>query len=843
MPRAAVVTGMGVVSPYGVGRATFWSGLVEGRPAIGPITLFETEGFRSRLAGEVPRDVRLPRASRRRSRADRLVITAADEAVADAGLTRADLRPAAIVIGGIGGGMLEAESWYLRAARDGVDDAGLRRALSTILPGAHAECLARRYGVAGPTETVVLACSSGAAALAFAADLIGEGVVPVALAGGVDALTRICFMGFNALKLLDPRPCRPFSRDRKGMSVGEGAGIVVLEEASFAVRRGARVYAGLAGYGLTTDAYHITAPRPDAEGSLQAMVTALERAGVSPTDVGYVNAHGTGTPQNDRAEAIALGKVFDPAGVLISASKSLIGHTMAAAGALESIATILSLVEGVVPPTANLVEPDPEIPFDCVPVVARRARLRWAMSNSFGFGGQNVSLLFGPAGAGGTGAGRVSAGPARRLELRPDGPRGPAVVRLREDRGRILITGVGMVSALGAGGGDVVRSALACGRPGLGPVTAFATDGLPSHLAGQVGELGDQVTAEELRRLPRVSQFAVVACRLALIDAGIEAGSLPTLGLVLGSDYGDIRSIEAFFSGFVARGPLGLSALVFPSTVMNAMAGHAAMAVGARGPMATINHPGVSGEIAVARAVSLLRSGRTPAALVGGVDEVCPILYRELARGGRLSPGRGGATEGCWPFDRRANGTVLGEGATVLLLEAEAHAAARGARPYAELGDAVVSTLPAAARRVGRRPGILDAALEAGGPAPGGVDAVYLTGSGDPVLDAVELRLLARLSGDPAQAARWPGARLTALTPLVGSHAGLGGLRVAAAAVATVAAGQVPALPDLRSPVHEGLPWVQGGTAPAPRRTGAVLVHAVAPGGSRVAITVRSLTT
>jgi 3-oxoacyl-(acyl-carrier-protein) synthase len=398
-----------------------------------------------------------------------------------------------------------------------------------------------------------------------------------------------------------------------------------------------------------------------------------------------------------------------------------------------------------------------------------------------------------------------------------------------------------MVSALGIGGGDLVRTALACGRPALRPVTAFATDGLRSHLAGQVGELGGQLTAEELRRLPRVSQFAVVACRLALSDAGIEAGGLPALGLVLGSDYGDIRSIEAFFSGFVARGPLGLSPLVFPSTVMNAMAGHAAMAVGARGPMATINQPGVSGEIAIARAVSLIRSGRAPAALAGGVDEVCPILYRELARRGTLSPGRRGATEGCWPFDRRANGTVLGEGATVLLLEAEAHADARGARAYAELGDVVVGTLPSAARRVGRHPGILGDALEVGGLGRGAVDVVYLTGSGDPALDAVELGLLAPLSGSPAQAARWPGPRLTALTPLVGSHAGLGGLRVAGAAVATVAASRVPALPDLRSPVREDLAWVEGAAAPTALRTDTVLVHAVGHGGTRAAIVVRSL--
>jgi 3-oxoacyl-[acyl-carrier-protein] synthase II len=237
----------------------------------------------------------------------------------------------------------------------------------------------------------------------MAAELIRAGEAPLALAGGVDALTRICFMGFNALKLLDPEPCRPFARDRRGMSLGEGAGVVVLEDAAHAAARGARPYAALAGYGLTTDAYHMTAPHPDAEGSVRARVEALEDAGVPAGAVGHVNAHGTGTVQNDRAEALALRKVFGADGVLLSANKSLIGHTMAAAGALEAIATVLTLVTGRVPPTANLTDPDPEIPFDCVPGVARPLQSEWAMSNSFGFGGQNVSLVFGrpPGGRGG----------------------------------------------------------------------------------------------------------------------------------------------------------------------------------------------------------------------------------------------------------------------------------------------------------------------------------------------------------------------------------------------------------------------------------------------------------
>lgn len=395
-----VVTGLGVVSPYGLGRRAFWAGLAAGRCAIGPITLFATEGFRSRIAAEVPEDTVIPHVSRRRSRADRLAIAAADEAVADAGLTRADLEPAAVVVGGIGGGMLEAEAWYWRLVREGVDDPRLRATLRNVLPAAHTEALARRYRTTGPKEAVVLACSSGAAALGLAADLIQAGRAPLALAGGVDALTRICFMGFNALKLLDPEPCRPFARDRRGMSLGEGAGFVVLEGAAHAAARGAVPYAELSGYGLTTDAYHMTAPHPDAEGSVRAMIEALEQARAAAGAVGYVNAHGTGTVHNDRAEALALRKVFGPESVLVSANKSLIGHTMAAAGALEGIATVLTLTHQLVPPTAHLDVPDPDIPFDCVAHAARPARLEWAMSNSFGFGGQNMSLLFHrPAGA------------------------------------------------------------------------------------------------------------------------------------------------------------------------------------------------------------------------------------------------------------------------------------------------------------------------------------------------------------------------------------------------------------------------------------------------------------
>jgi 3-oxoacyl-[acyl-carrier-protein] synthase II len=389
-----VVSGLGIVSPYGAGIKTFWTGLAAGACAIKPITLIDTEGFRSRIAAEIPADVMSTLGpSRRRSRADRIALAAAREALADAGLPGRQAAEAALLVGAVGGGMLEGEEWYWEETRQGRPSRRLR-ALRSILPFSHAETLSWRLGLTGPKETVVMACASGAASIALGADLVRAGVTSLALVGGVDALTRICFMGFNALKLLDPTPCRPFDRDRRGMSIGEAAAFLVIEEAGHCRARGGRAHARLAGYGMTTDAHHVTSPHPEGEGMIEAMRRALADAGLAPSAVGYVNAHGTGTPQNDRAEALALRHVFGDGGVLVSSTKSLVGHTMAAAGSVEAVATILALQHGLLPPTANLEHVDPEVPFDCVPGSARPSAIAAGLSNSFGFGGQNVSLVF-----------------------------------------------------------------------------------------------------------------------------------------------------------------------------------------------------------------------------------------------------------------------------------------------------------------------------------------------------------------------------------------------------------------------------------------------------------------
>jgi 3-oxoacyl-[acyl-carrier-protein] synthase II len=400
-------------------------------------------------------------------------------------------------------------------------------------------------------------------------------------------------------------------------------------------------------------------------------------------------------------------------------------------------------------------------------------------------------------------------------------------------RPRVVVTGVGSVSALGAGSGAAVGEALARGVPAIGPVRAFPTEGCSSRLGGEIGDLTTHLQDGEARRLSRASQLALVAARLALTDASLPPGQPATMGLVLGSHWGDFRSSETFALGFLERGILGLSPLVFPSTVMNAMAAQVSIAVGIRGPMLTMNEVDVAGELAVARGAALIASGRASAVLAGGSDELSPILYRELSRLGTMSRTAPGP-EGCRPFDRRANGTVLGEGATFLVLESAESALTRGVRVYAELAGAAWGNLLTPAHGFPsprwRDPLTVRRALASAGVVPEAVETVYLTGSGHPEHDACELDLVARALGGGR-------ARLTALTPLVGEHAGLGALRAAAAALAVAGSG-VSALPDLAEPIRHDLRFVE---SPSEGTPGTALVHGLARGGTHVALVLRTL--
>ncbi len=400
-PRIAV-TGLGVICALGRNQREFWSGLVEGRCAIGALDLFEAAGCLSDRAAQAPLSESrgAARGDRRLSRTDRLCLIAAEEALRQAGLAgdgAAQDAAAAfgVSIGSSTAGMLEAED-YVRAGIAGGFDRAAPSGVLRLPTSCPSDALARRIGAGGPRLSNMTACASSALSIGFAADAIRAGDAPGMIAGGGDALCLLTYAGFNALRLLDPLPCRPFDRSRQGLSLGEGAGILVLEAWEHAAARGARVLAELLDYGASCDAHHMTAPHPEGRGAGAALSEALRRAGLPADGVGHVNAHGTGTTMNDLSEAqglrLALGEMA--ARVPVTAPKGALGHLLGGAGAVEAVALVLSLLHQVVPPTAGHSLTDPAIGLDVVSGRPRVVAFEHALTNSFGFGGSNATLAF-----------------------------------------------------------------------------------------------------------------------------------------------------------------------------------------------------------------------------------------------------------------------------------------------------------------------------------------------------------------------------------------------------------------------------------------------------------------
>jgi 3-oxoacyl-[acyl-carrier-protein] synthase II len=394
--RAVVVTGMGAVTALGPDLAAFEQGLRAGRTGVRRITLFDPAGFRTDLAAQADEpefpdlEGGLPV---RTSRPDRFGLRAALSAVADAGIRREDLHRAAVVFGTGTGGAPDTESYMIERGAGRLPPAGR---LLPHQPAAVTDLVARVLGSLGPRATIMTACSSSATAIGHAMDLIRLGRVDVAVAGGAEGLCRLTYAGFGALRATSPELCRPFDADRKGLNLGEGAAALLLESADHARARGARIYACLAGYGVTTDAYHMTAPHPQGEGAARAMRAALEDAGLPASAVGYINAHGTATPHNDAAETLAIKAVFGPhaPAIPVSSIKSMVGHTLGAAGAIEAVASVLALCRGFLPPTVNHHQAEPSFGLDYIPETARQQQVEVVLSSSFAFGGNNAVLVF-----------------------------------------------------------------------------------------------------------------------------------------------------------------------------------------------------------------------------------------------------------------------------------------------------------------------------------------------------------------------------------------------------------------------------------------------------------------
>jgi 3-oxoacyl-[acyl-carrier-protein] synthase II len=857
-PAGVVVTGIGAVTAYGAGTGVLWRGVRDGVVAIRPVKKLPMDGYRTTYGGEVPASA-LPVRDRigrppgggpdrgPREPALDFAIAAAEEAMAGCGLFSVPAERWGLVYGSCNGGLVSGERALREEAAGGEPD---WRLSLLVPPQGIAEALSGAFGLRGPVLSVNTACASGAHAIAHAVEILRAGRADAMLVGGSDALSDVVFAGFNSLESLAAGPAAPYSRDRDGLSLGEGAGMLVLTAAGTARSAGATVLAEVLGYGLSADGYHPTAPRPDGAGAARAIRRALAVAGVQPDEVDYVNGHGTGTAKNDPAEVNAVRAALAGAadGILLSSTKSMIGHLLGAAGAVEAIVTVLALREQIAPPTAGYREPDPRCNLDVVPNIARPATLDVAASNNFAFAGANACVLLGrpgrsprprpggpPAGAcagpeGRAGCARVPVGKGHT------GPPGRPHAEVAAVAGRwaaglpgdavadpepVVVTGLAALSPAGEGA-DALARAYRAGRVLGSPSTG--TGGLRVAAVGV--DMDRYVPARQRRRMDRLGLLAVAACQDALADAGLGSAERPAprIGVVLGTGLGPMQSMEAFTRPLIECGPAMANPSVFPNTVYNAAAGQVAMLLGLTGVTSTVTATHAAGGAALCTARDLLRSGAADAVVCPAVDVLCPAV---LGAYGRIPLFRG----------PDAAGYTLAEGGYAVVVERLSSARSRGATIHAELvGQGIASDARGTGRWDPRGGGLeraIRAALAEAALPPGGVSAVWLNAAGLPAVDRPERAALGRVFGAAMPAAEEP-KRVLGEPVGAGSHLSitlaLTGWRRGTQPTATQRAGTQPTGTQRTGTQRTGTQ--RTGAAPP----GPVLVNSSSLGGTHVAL-------
>ncbi|MDD4910192.1 MAG: beta-ketoacyl-[acyl-carrier-protein] synthase family protein [Candidatus Omnitrophica bacterium] len=396
--RRIVVTGIGIVSSVGIGREEFWRSVISGKSGISEVTSLDTSILKCHNGGEVknfnPKSFIPKRKVKFLGKASQLAIAASTLALEDARLAAADMpKKKTGVLVGTTTGEKPLEELIEVWAKGGLKELDRQKIMQASVNNISAN-VALQFKAQGENFLFPTACAAGNYAVGYGSDLIRSGALDYALAGGSDAFSHVAFAGFQRIYAMAPEKCQPFDKNRKGMILGEGSGIVLLENLDSALKRGADIYAEVLGYGLSCDAYHATAPEP--QSIARAMEKALKESGIGYKDVDYISAHGTGTPLNDKVECQAIKQVLKERykEVMVSSIKSMLGHPMGAASAIESAACCLAIKEGIVPPTINFETPDPECDIDCVPNKARKAAVRVALNNGFAFGGNNATVVF-----------------------------------------------------------------------------------------------------------------------------------------------------------------------------------------------------------------------------------------------------------------------------------------------------------------------------------------------------------------------------------------------------------------------------------------------------------------
>ena len=584
-----------------------WEAITAGASGLKPLSLFESPRYGQVLAGEAPRDLLALGAPSRASRSDKLGWLAAREALGSAKLPlemRGDR--GGIVLGSSVGGSFDSEQFLTTLMKRGKfhpRPTRFHECVSTV------DLLAEEFGLYGPSMAIATACSSSALAIATAAEMILAGEADVMLAGGADSMSRMTWGGFHSLLLVDSQGCRPFDASRAGMSLGEGGAMLVIEAEDFARRRGATILARLSGWGVSCDAYHATAPHPQGAGAAAAMQSALRRARLAPSDIDYINAHGTGTRDNDLAESSALKVIFDGAVPPFSSTKRFFGHALAASGAIEAVVCVEALATQSIPANAGFSSPDPAIGLQPVTNL-RPAHLTHVMSNSFGFGGNNAVLIFSTP----------DSTPQTRMPRRVE-------------------AGVGGMSIIGPG--QLVEMEI--GAP-LPPGKAMVRS---------CGELADLslLNPNQRRRLGRLQKMALITARRSHAPAPEKRVSVS-----IGTGLGLLEDAGTFIENLISKDEREPMPARFPNSVHNAAAAQVAIDLAARGLNSAPTAGEITFECALWQGICQLANDEADCSLVGAVDELDKYLLSIGKRWGiwneQVIPGEGAFVAHLAPHSR-----------------------------------------------------------------------------------------------------------------------------------------------------------------------------------------------
>lgn len=716
--KRCVITGLGMINAIGNTVDESWNNCINGVSGIKEVRSIDTSDCYAHLGAESAEhfDVDAGDDAQKMDRVSLLCVKAANEAIKDSGIVIDDSNAdrVGVIMGSCVGGAVSIQKFFTdRHNAEGSEDT------SDIIKmpiGVIANNVAKIAGVKGVVTNVGNACAASTISIEYACDLIRAGVGDAFIVGGADSFSALAFGGFTALHALDTDPCSPYNKS-KGITLGEGAGALIVESYEHAVARNAKIYCDVLGGGISSDAHHITAPRPDSEGQMNAMKWALANSDLKPSDIDYINGHATGTPLNDSTEIQAMQTIFgDNDNTAVDSTKSMVGHCLGAAGAVEAIYTVKALTTETVPPTIGYSDEDLENlkekagKLDFMPNVSKHKEIDYAMTNNFAFGGNNASVIFAK----------------NEKKIKP------------LENNKVYVTGFGIVSPAGNTVDSYVEAVKNGGLKSEGD-GLFATVG-----ADDYKEYG--IKLNFYRKLDKLSQTQVISGRACLADAGVTVttDNETEIGMIVGTADGPATEIINFHEGLIKNGLHAGSAFIFPNTVYNAAGGYFSINSGVKGVNVTLTNGMQAGLQSICYAYNVVRDGAEKMMMATGLDEnteTMKLLYGKL--------GYFSNEETVKPYELNGSEFVLGEGSTTMMLESEASAEARNAVKYAEIAGYAMTHESVSAGTLAGSDAALDKAIikacENAGISVDDIDAVVGFGDGNKTVDTIEMNSYGRV--------------------------------------------------------------------------------------------------